>query len=97
MTEIREKKVRLNWGSLKDVPQKYANHLQVSFMGGTEFHITFGHLTPPLTHGLDEKDLPSELEIEPTVVIITSHESMKAFIKVLSESMEHFEKMEKGS
>jgi hypothetical protein len=42
-----EKVIRLVWGNTDDIPSYYANHIQISFGGETEFHITFGHFIKP--------------------------------------------------
>ena len=94
--EKREKKIRLIWGSNDDTPVLYANHIQVSHSGGTEFHITFGHLSPPLTVGLDENELPTELTIKPLMTIVSSPDVMKAFVQVLSDNFKNFEKKDQA-
>lgn len=90
--KIEERKIRLIWDNADAIPSYYANHMQVSFGGGTEFHITFGHLSPPLTVGLEEHELPEELKIKPAVEIVASPDVMRAFVKVLVDNLENFEK-----
>jgi hypothetical protein len=87
------KQVRIVWGSGENVPAHYANHLVVSFAGGTEFHLTFGHLSPPLTLGLDESELPDKLIVEPVAKIVASPDVMRAFVQLLKSNLENFEKM----
>lgn len=89
---MAEKKIRLVWGSNETTPVLYANHIQVSHAGETEFHITFGHLPAPLTHGLSEDELPEKLSIKPLVTIVSSPDVMRAFVQVLKDNMEIFEK-----
>jgi hypothetical protein len=89
--EIREKKIRLVWGPNENTPVSYANHIQVSHAGETEFHITFGHLSPPLTVGLEEDELPDQVFIKPLITIVTSPDVMRAFVKVLSDNLKNFE------
>jgi hypothetical protein len=88
----KEKTVRIVWGSNESTPALYANHIQVSHAGETEFHITFGHLSPPLTFGLEEHELPEQLTVKPLVAIVTSPDVMKAFVRVLTDNLENFEK-----
>jgi hypothetical protein len=90
--KIEERKIRLIWDNADDTPSYYANHMQVSFGGGTEFHITFGHLSPPLTFGLEEHELPEEIKIKPSVEIVASPDVMRAFVKVLVGNLENYEK-----
>ena len=87
-----EKEVRIKWGSPDDSPAYYANHMSVSFAGGTEFHITFGHLSPPFA-GMAENEIPNELTIKPLMTIVTSPDVMRAFVQVLNGSLESFDKM----
>lgn len=84
------KKIRLVWDAGEDVPSHYANHMFVSFAGGTEFHVVFGHLAPPLV--LDDSMFPANLTIEPVAKLIIAPAVMKAFLKILND---HFDKFEK--
>jgi hypothetical protein len=88
----KEKMVRVVWGSNENTPVLYANHIQVSHAGETEFHITFGHLSPPLTLGLEEHELPDKLTVKPLTTIVTSPDVMRAFVAVLAGNLEVFEK-----
>lgn len=90
--EIKEKPIRLVWGSPEELPALYANHIQVSHAGGTEFHIVFGHAAPPLTVGLLEDELPDKVVIKPVSEIVVSPDVMKAFVRVLADNLESFEK-----
>jgi len=90
-SELVEKQLRLMWGNPDELPVIYANQLQVTHAGGTEFHITFGHLTPPLTHGLSIDEIPDKLNIKPVAKIVVSPDVMKEFVKVLAENYEDFE------
>ncbi|MEW6086660.1 MAG: DUF3467 domain-containing protein [Chloroflexota bacterium] len=87
----KEKKVRVVWGSNENTPVFYANHIQVTHAGGTEYHITFGHLNPPLTFGLDESEIPNELVVKPLTTIVASPDVMKAFVEVLKGNVAQFE------
>lgn len=91
MTDFKEKKVKIIWGSNKDTPVYFANQLQISHAGGGEFHITFGHLVPPLTHGLEEKDIPDTLEINTLFTIVISPKSMKDFVSVLVGNLKTYD------
>lgn len=88
----KEKMLRIAWGSNENTPVQYANHILVTYAGGTEFHITFGHLNPPLTLGMDESELPEIVTIKPLTTIVTSPEVMKAFVEVLKGNLAQFEK-----
>jgi hypothetical protein len=94
MAEEKEKTLRVVWGSNENTPVLYANHMQVSHAGGTEFHVTFGHLTPPLTMGLGEHELPEKLSVKPLVTIVASPDVMEAFVAVLTSNLEDFKKRE---
>lgn len=87
-----EKAIRLVWGNPNGIPSYYANHLQITSGGGTEFHITFGHLSPPLAFGLEEHELPEEVIIKPVVEVIASPDVMRAFVRVFETGLELFEK-----
>jgi hypothetical protein len=89
---VSEKVVRLVWGPTEDVPVQYANHMSISFAGGTEFHLTFGYLPPPLA-GLEADEIPDRLTIKPLVTIVSSPDVMRAFIQVLNGNLETFDKM----
>lgn len=92
-----EKLIRIVWGSNENIPTQYANQLQVSHAGGTEFHITFGHLVPPLTIGLEESELPDKVTIKPLTTIVASPDVMRAFVKILVENLENFDKKKSES
>jgi len=92
---IQEKAVRIVWDSDTNLPALYANHLSVSHAGGTEFHIIFGHLSPPLTMGLGEDELPDVVKIKPVAKIVVSPKVMKAFLTVLNDNFKNFEDLSK--
>lgn len=94
--ELKEKPVRILWGSDEDLPALYSNHLYVSHAGETEFHLVFGHLSPPLTVGLEEDELPNEVIIKPVAKLVMSPDVMKAFVTILNDNLERFKKKEKG-
>ncbi len=89
---IKEKAIRLVWGSPDELPTSYANHIQVSHAGGTEFHIFFGHATPPLTYGLKEEEIPDKLTIKPVAKIVVTPDMMRSIVRILSDNMENFDK-----
>ena len=91
--ELKEKAIRIVWGNDENTPSLYANHLQINFGEGTEFHITFGHLSPPLTFGLEEHELPEEIIVKPTVKIIASPDVMRQFARVFEDSLKKFERI----
>jgi hypothetical protein len=93
--ETKGKRIRIVWGSDDDLSPLYANHLYVSHAGETEFHLVFGHLSPPLTMGIDENDLPDSVKIKPVARIIISPEAMKAFVNLLTENFKAFENQQK--
>jgi len=92
MRDKQEKAIRIVWGSEEKSEPVYANQIFVSHAGGTEFNIVFGQLSPPLTVGLKESELPDHLEIKPVAHIITSPDVMRAFVRVLVDNLETFEK-----
>ena len=85
-----EKKVKLVWGSAQDIPIYYANHIQITHGGGLEFHITYGHLRPPLTHGLKDSELPDTVEIMPVVTLVISPQSMVNFVEVIKGNLDNY-------
>ena len=89
--EYQEKTVRIIWGSDEELPALYANHIYVSHSGETEFHIIFGHLSPPLTAGMEEDELPENIKIKPVAKLVVSPKVMRAFLKVLNDNFEKFE------
>lgn len=92
--EFKEKPVRILWGSDEDLPALYSNHLYVSHAGDTEFHLVFGHLSPPLTMGMEESELPGAVIIKPVAKLVVSPKVMKAFLSILNENLEKFETKE---
>ena len=89
--EKHEKAIRVVWGSEEYIELIYANQIYVSHAGGSEFNIIFGQLSPPLTVGRSESELPDRLEIKPVAHIVTSPEGMKAFVRALVENLENYE------
>jgi hypothetical protein len=92
MPDKQEKAIRIVWGSEENTEVVYANQILVSHAGDTEFNLVFGLLTPPLTIGFSESELPDQLKIKPVAHIVTSPDVMKAFIRVLVDNLENFEK-----
>jgi len=90
--KIEQREIRVVWGNPDGIPSHYANHLQISSGGGTEFHITFGYLSPPLTFGLEEHELPEEIVVKPLLEIVASPEVMRKFVGVFESGLEMFEK-----
>ena len=88
----QEKLIRIVWGSPDGVPVHYANHMSVSYAGGSEFHITFGHLSPPY-EGFEAAELPEKLTVKPIVTIVTSPDVMRMFVRVLLDNVTNFEKI----
>ena len=85
-----EKTIRLIWGSTADLPALFANHIQVSHAGGNEFHIFFGHATPPLTHGMEYDEIPDKIEVKTLTNIIVTPEMMKTIIEIFSSNYENY-------
>ena len=92
MPDKQAKAIRVVWGSEENTELVYANQIYVSHAGGTEFNVVFGQLSPPLTVGLRESELPDQLEIKPVAHIIASPDVMRAFVHALVENLENFEK-----
>ena len=90
--EKKEKQIHLVWGSPDELPTLFSNHLQVTHAGGTEFHIFFGHATPPLTYGLKEEEIPDKITIKPIAKIVVTPDMMRAVVSVLSENLENYDK-----
>jgi hypothetical protein len=91
------KQIRVVWGSDEELPALYANHFYVSHAGEIEFHVVFGHLSPPLTMGADEAELPESIKIKPVSKIVMGPDAMRAFAAILNENLEKYdEKKKKG-
>lgn len=90
--ETKEKPIRLLWGSDEDIPILYANQMLVSHSGGTEFHIVFGHVSPPITVGLEEEELPDSVTIKPITKLVMSPDVMRSFAKAINTNLELYEK-----
>lgn len=87
---LEEKEIRIIWAQGDDVPVQYSNHFYVSHQGGAEFHLTFGHMIPPLTIGMTEQELPEILKINPVSKLVLSTEAMKVLIDVLQKNLDRF-------
>ena len=87
------RKIRLVWDAEagEKIPSHYANHIFVSFAGGTEFHVVFGHLAPPLI--LDDSIFPTDLNIETVAKLVITPTVMKAFLQVLNDNYKRFESL----
>jgi len=88
--KLKEKQIRIVWDSGDDLPILYANQLFVSHSSETEFHLVFGLLSPPLTLGLQENELPDRIHVKPVAKIIVSPEGMKAFSELLVGNYKKF-------
>lgn len=96
MTEkTDEKLIRIIWGSLENTPISYANQVHVSFAGGTEFHVTFGYVEPPIGD-LDESEVPEKLVIKPIISIVASPEVMKNFVDVINLNFSNYQRFLSG-
>lgn len=93
---IKEKTARIVWGSDEDLPAYYANHMYISHAGETEFHLIFGHLSPPLTINLEEDELPDYVTIKPVAKLVMSSDVMRSFVRLLVDNLERFEEKQKG-
>lgn len=94
--ELKEKQIRIIWGSDEDIPTLYANNLVISHAGGSEFHLTFGHLIPPLTIGLEEIELPDFVHIKPVARIVVGTEAMKKFVEVINDNYQKYLETQEG-
>jgi hypothetical protein len=93
--QLEGKVVRLVWASADDLPALYSNHLLVTHGGESEFHIIFGHLTPPLILAESSKDIPDEFIIRPIAKIVITPQSMRKFIDAMTKNLERFEERTK--
>ncbi|MBN1637929.1 MAG: hypothetical protein JW866_03110 [Ignavibacteriales bacterium] len=94
---LKEKAMRLVWGSPANLPVTYANHLQVTHAGGNEFHIFFGYAAPPLTAGLTEDEIeamPEKITITPLTNIVVTPDIMKTIVDVFNRNLENYEKLQ---
>lgn len=92
--KLEGKVVRLVWSSADDLPALYSNHLLVTHGGESEFHIIFGHLTPPLVITQSPKDIPDVFSIKPIAKIVVTPQTLKKFIDAMTKNLERFEKRE---
>jgi len=74
------------WGKSDDTPPIYANQLYITHSGGDEFHLVFGYFMPPLTIGLEEEELPNNVEIKPVANIVVSPEFMKKLVDAVNKN-----------
>jgi len=88
---VSEKKVRVIWDQAEDLPVQYANNFYVTHQGGAEFHLTFGHLIPPLTLGMVESELPEILKITPVSKIVLSPDAIEVLIEILQSNLAKFQ------
>lgn len=88
---LEGKVVRLIWDSSDELPTLYSNQLIVTHGGESEFHIIFGHLTPPLILAESEDEIPDQLIIKPIAKIVVTSQTMKKFVDVLSKNLKGFE------
>jgi hypothetical protein len=92
---LEGKVVRLVWSSADDLPTLYANHLFVTHGGESEFHVVFGHLTPPLVLPESPEEIPDIFTIRPVAKIVVTPQTMKKFIEAMAKNLERFEEREK--
>lgn len=88
----KEKLLRLVWDEGEDTPYVYANHIYITHQGGSEFHIVFGHASPPLLIGKEEHELPDSVMIKPVAKIVTSPDALRSFLEVLDDNIKKYEK-----
>jgi hypothetical protein len=88
---VSEKRVRIIWDQGEDLPVQYANNFYVTHQGGSEFHLTFGHLIPPLTLGMTESEIPDILKVTPVSKIVLSPDSIEILIGILQSNLEKFQ------
>lgn len=93
--KLEGKVVRLIWDSSDGLPTLYSNHLIVTHGGESEFHIIFGHLTPPLILAASEDELPDHLVIKPVAKIVVTPQTMKKFIDAMAKNLKGFEEKQK--
>jgi len=94
--EVHEKVVRLKWDTDDSLPAVYANNVIISHSGETEFHITFGHFSPPITLNLEEDEIPDVVKIKPVAKIVISPEAMRKIVEAFNTNLEKFENRIKG-
>ena len=87
--------VRLAWGSADDLPALYANHLFVTHGGETEFHVIFGHLTPPLMIPESQDEIPDEFVIKPVAKIVVTPATLRKFLDAMESNLKKFEERKK--
>jgi len=88
--QLEGKVVRLVWDSADDLPMLYSNHLFVTHGGGTEFHIVFGQLTPPLILPESAAEIPDQLVIKPVAKIVVTPQTMEKFIEAMTKNLKNF-------
>lgn len=84
------KVIRLVWGSSDNLPTLSSNHLFISHGSGNEFHLIFGHLTPPV--GFSPEEYPDQLEVEPIAKMVISPETMEKFVEAMGINLERYKK-----
>ena len=89
--QTTEKRVRIIWDQGEDLPVHYANNFYVTHQGGSEFHLIFGHLIPPLTIGMTESEIPDILKVTPVSKIVLSPDAIETLIGILQSNLEKFQ------
>jgi hypothetical protein len=89
--EPEGKIVRLVWDSAENLPALYSNQLIVTHGGESEFHIIFGHLTPPLILPESVEEIPDQIVIKPVAKIVVTPKTIKKFIEALTKNLEKYE------
>lgn len=88
--ELKEKIVRVLWGTDEEVPVVYANQLYLSHAGGKEFNLTFGYLSPPILFGLEEAEIPERVNVRPVAKIVISPDVMEEFVEAMTENLRQY-------
>ncbi len=96
-SELKEKKIRILWDAGENIPSVFANQLYISHAGGKEFHLTFGHLTPPIVFGLEEDEIPDSINVKPVAKIVVSPDVMEEFVNAMNENFQRFKESKEAT
>ena len=86
-------KIKLSWGSLKDIPTIHSDQLLLSFLNN-DFYLVFGEME--LLGIINQEDPPKEATIKPVAKIAINPKNMLIFEELIHKQLEEYRKALKG-
>ncbi len=87
-------KIKLSWGSLKDIPTIHSDQLLLSFLNN-EFYLVFGEME--LLGLINKEAPPTEATIKPVAKIVINPKNMVNFEELIHKHIEEYKKDLKGN